>query len=288
MGTLLDGHFLSLINRALTEYLGAEFETLDYAVMRIRIVLQILDYRFHPELEHLESDILKWQVVDPLLYENRLDSLLKRHDIQQAFGDAALAYDSLERWKCLESSDFSRYPHWTLNLRDGHQHYLPVDAERSDWRCQIPRERPSPLFLSYVCAGASYCMAFPNLLLARGLIPELQWMVLKSELHTTVVCPGQRLIFDLNHAPFAMNVSGPETVELMLKGNKPREIYDQDLSYLFINTGLIQSIVAFFEIADNCMVPFEQLLRDFLAKQFCIDEAKEITGLASDQKLVAC
>ena len=82
MGTLLDSHFLSLIDRALVEYLGAEFETLDYAVMRIRIVLQILDYHFHPELEHLESDILKWQVVDPLLYENRLDSLLKRHDLQ--------------------------------------------------------------------------------------------------------------------------------------------------------------------------------------------------------------
>ena len=73
------------------------------------------------------------------------------------------------------------------------------------------------MFLSNVCAGASYCMAFPNLLLARGLIPELQWVVLKSELHATVVCPGERLIFDLNHAPFAMNVSVPDTVVLMLK-----------------------------------------------------------------------
>ena len=36
------------------------------------------------------------------------------------------------------------------------------------------------------------------------------------------------------------------------------------------------------------MVSFEQLLRDFLAKQFCIDEAKEMTGLASGQKLVVC
>ena len=97
MGTLRDSHFLSLIDRALVEYLGAEFETLDYAVMRIRTVLQILDYHFHPALERLESDILKWQVVAPLLYENRLDSLLKRHDIQQAFGDVALAYDSLGR-----------------------------------------------------------------------------------------------------------------------------------------------------------------------------------------------
>ena len=57
---------------------------------------------------------------------------------------------------------------------------------------------------------------------------------------------------------------------------------------MFINTGLIQSIVTFFEMADHCMVSFEQLLRDFLAKQFCIDEAKEMNGLASGQKLVVC
>ena len=49
----------SLIDRALVEYLGAEFEMLDYAVIQIRKVLQIFDYNFYLVLEHLESDILK-------------------------------------------------------------------------------------------------------------------------------------------------------------------------------------------------------------------------------------
>ena len=123
------------------------------------------------------------------------------------------------------------------------------------------------MFLSYVCEGASHCLSRPNLLLARELFPELRWVVLSAELHATVACLDERLIFDLNHAPSAMDVSGPATVELLLNRNRCLDVHDRDFNHPQITNELTRSIVEFFEMADNCMIPIDQLLRDFRETQ---------------------
>ena len=88
----------------------------------------------HPALDNLENEVSEWHLIDLMLHVKRLNRVLKRPDIQQAYSDAALAYDSIERWEVLHGSDLTRFPKWKLELREGSQYFLPMDCERGDWR----------------------------------------------------------------------------------------------------------------------------------------------------------
>ena len=222
----------------------------------------INDYQ-HPSLDNLENERQHWYLIDPQLQGRRLNRLLKHPDIQQAYSEAALGYDSIERWECLEGSDFTRFPKWRLQLREGTQHFLPMDSERSDWRFMAYGRGRPPLFHSYVCMRACHWLALPNLLLARALYPDLHWVVMSAQFHTTVACLDERLLFDLNYAPSALNVSASEAIAMLLKGDEGLEVFDDEAGHPYVMTAKTDAAVEFFGLADGTHTPHEELLAGF-------------------------
>ena len=122
------------------------------------VSLPVINGYQHPSLDNLENERQHLHLIDPQLIVRRLSRLLKRPYIQQAYSEAALGYDSIKHWKCLEGSEFTRSHKWRLQLREGTQYFLPMDCEREDWRWQAYGRGHPPLFYSYVCMRACHWM----------------------------------------------------------------------------------------------------------------------------------
>lgn len=223
----------------------------------------------HPNFLNLENEAHHWLLIDPMLHVRRLNRILKRREIQQAYALAAEGYDCIERFDCLERSDYSRYPKWKAEPSVGADLLVPADAERTDWRWDLPPGRP-PLFHQYVCARACHWLAVPNLLVAQALFPELTWVVLSSEFHSTVACIDEHLLFDLNYAQTALNVTAADAIEMLLKHEGSITIEDADQVGHSERT---LAAIRFFELADNAPMAEKEMLAGF--RSLLIDEAEE-------------
>ena len=214
----------------------------------------------HPNYLNLENEVHDWHLIDPMLHVRRLNRIFKRKEVQEAYHLAALGYDSIERFDVLQCSDYTRYPKWKAQPREGAQYLTPADCDRSDWRWwDRPQGRP-PLYLQYVCARACHWLCPANLLVAQALFPHLNWVVLSSEFHSTVACLDERLLFDLNYSSAALDVSASAAIEMLLKHEDGVFIYEADEVEQSEKTMMA---IELFRLADESSLPEEEMLQGF-------------------------
>ena len=114
--------------------------------------------------------------------------------------------------------------------------------------------------------------------MAHALFPDLHWVVLSAEYHSTVACLDERLLFDLNFAPSALDVSASSAVEMMLKGDEGLEVFDDEQGHPYVMTEKTDAAVEFFGLGDGTHTPHEELLAGF----------REANADARADEFVAC
>ena len=172
--------------------------------------------------QSLQENYLDYQIVNPLIFARRLNRLLRTEEIRQEFHRCAVAFDAVSRWRCLEYNNFSIYPRRT-EPRNGARYLKLEDVETCDWRWSQPPGRP-PLYFSQVCHGSCHQRASADLMLARRLMPDLDWVVVSAEKHTAVMAPAEQLIWDPTY--FAMDVSAHSTLHTLFGKDLDDTDYD--------------------------------------------------------------
>ena len=165
-------------------------------------------------LVSLEPDALSkaaadYTIINPLLYARKLNRLLKRTDVRREFHRCATAADAVKRWEALEHFDFSIYPKPRLPL-EGEQFLIPYQVVTLDWDWNLPPGR-RPLYHQFVMPSLCHWRAPADLMIARLLMPEHDWIVVSAPRHTAVMAPDAQLIWDPSY--FAMNVSAQAALE---------------------------------------------------------------------------
>ena len=117
-----------------------------------------------------------------------------------------------------------------------------------------------PFLCLYACLSLDGSI---HLLMARALFPDLHWIVLSTEYHSTVACLDERLQFDLNYVPSALDVSASSAIEMMLKGDEGLEVFDDEQGHPYVMTEKTDAAFEFFGLADGTHTPHEELLAGF-------------------------
>ena len=122
----------------------------------------------------------------------------------------------------------------------------------------------SPTSVSFLCLYA--CLSLTgsiHLLMSRALFPDLHWVVLSAKYHSTVACLDERLQFDLNYGPSALDVSASSAIEMMLKGDEGLEVFDDEQGHPNVMNEKTNAAVEFFGLADGTDTRHEELLAGF-------------------------
>ena len=144
-----------------------------------------------------------WTIVNPLLFARKLNRLLKTKEVRREAHRCALAFDAIKRWDALEHYNFDIYPKATQPY-EGEEFLYPEQVSTLLWDCDLGPGRP-PNYHRFVIPSGCHWRAPLSLMLARKLMPDLDWIVVSAEKHTMICCPEQQLIFDETY--FAMGVS---------------------------------------------------------------------------------
>ena len=110
----------------------------------------------------------------------------------------------------------------------------------------------SPTSVLFLCLYA--CLSLDgsiHLLMSRALFHDLHWVVLSAEYHSTVACLDERLQFDLNYAPSALDVSASSAIEMMLKGDEGLEVLDDEQGHPYVMNEKTNAAVEIFGLADG-------------------------------------
>ena len=75
--------------------------------------------------------------------------------------------------------------------------------------------------------------------------------MLSAEYHSTVACLDERLQFDLNYAPSALDVSASSAIEMMLKGDEGLEVFDDEQGHPYVMNEKTNAAVEIFGLADG-------------------------------------
>ncbi len=156
-------------------------------------------------IKELLTTIDDWTYVEPRLFNKQLGAALRLPHIQEAFHDACSVAAAGKRWESFHWLKFSRVPAPFLP-RQG-ELLRPIDIETSDWRWLQPPGRP-PTWHSYTTSHLCHWLCYPNLLLAQHLFPQVDWCIVSSEKHSTVVNFSSRLVFDLYYSAADVSMEG--------------------------------------------------------------------------------
>ena len=177
--------------------------------------------------QHLTPEVLvntycDWQVIDPLLFARRLNRLLRTTEVRREFHRCSVAADAVKRWEVLEHFGFDRYPEPRRPL-DGEQFLYPWQVVTLDWDWNLGPGR-RPLYHKFVMPSLCHWRASADLMVARRLMPELDWVVVSAELHTAVMAPAEQLIWDPSYA--AMEVSAHSTLHTLFGKDLDSDDYE--------------------------------------------------------------
>ena len=176
----------------------------------------------HLTKKSLTDTYQDWTIVAPLLFARRLNRLLHKEEIQREFHRCAVAFNAASRWRCLELNNFSIYPR-PAKPREGSKYLKLEDVETCDWRWCQPPGRP-PLYFTQTCHGSCHQRASADLMVARRLMPDLDWIVVSADKHTAVMAPAEQLIWDPTYA--AMNVSAQSTLHTLFGKDLDSDDYE--------------------------------------------------------------
>lgn len=125
--------------------------------------------------------------------------------------------------------------------------YTPSMSESCDWRLSI-KGRP-PEYFKYVCHGLCHWLADLNLYCAKMVLPEMDWVILNSRDHSTVINGDRSLIFDMNF--LALKISVEECWDLVKDGIEYDSLYleeswgfipNTDRLFLCSNMGRVKNL----------------------------------------------
>ena len=144
--------------------------------------------------EVLAKTYSDWQIIDPLLFARKLNRLLKTEEVRREFHRCSVAADAVKRWEVLEHFDFNTYPQPRRPI-DGEQYLFPWQVVTLEWDWNLGPGR-RPLYHQFVMPSLCHWRASADLMLARRLMPDLEWCVVSAEKHTAVMAPAEQLIWD--------------------------------------------------------------------------------------------
>ena len=176
----------------------------------------------HLTPEALTNTYHDWRIIDPLLYAKRLNRLLRSTDVRREFHRCSVAADAVKRWEVLEHFDYDRYPEPRRPL-EGEQFLYPWQVVTLDWDWNLGPGR-RPLYHQFVMPSLCHWRASADLMLARRLMPDLDWCVVSAERHTAVMAPAEQLIWDPTY--FAMDVSAHSTLHTLFGKDLDDTDYD--------------------------------------------------------------
>ena len=133
-------------------------------------------------------------------------------------------YDPMRNWNRIQPHlkrlepilvrDFNRYTYgrWREPFKAG---MVPFQFESCDWHLQ--HRGRTPRFWQYVKHAACHWLVNHNLELAKAVVPNSEWRILSSELHSTVY-NDRGLLFDLNFC--ALGIAPQQAYSLARNGGK--------------------------------------------------------------------
>ena len=220
-------------------------------------------------IRNLSANIDEWQYIDPKLHARRLNRILKSEPIRKLYDHTSRAYAAVRRYQCLKDSGFTHLPGQWARTED--PLWLPEDVDSCDWRWSASQGRP-PLFWQYVCHSACHWMVEANIQVAKQLFPDLDWIVVSGNLHSTVVAPEEKLCFDLQYVALQVSLKGGFEMLFGKDFNNFDEIVvgTDDSPYL-CTEGFAGPALMLFDLIDQDFAdrPEKALkhLRDFMALQ---------------------
>lgn len=191
-----------------------------------------------------------WSLLNLDEYKRKINRILKRLDIQQAFHDATVAYWAVQRWDIFNHfrTDIPK----PIEPLEGNDFVLPIQADGSDWRWFTDRKGRKPKYWDYCLARACHWMSVPNLLLAQTAFPKIDWCIFSSDKHTGVASIKEKVLFDPYY--LAVGVSSEEALELLfgtdLNNEEFCEYHDASDPYDYMN-GAAAPAIELFNMTDN-------------------------------------
>ena len=213
------------------------------------------------EPQYLKDNCNNYQIIDPLLFARKLNKLLKTREVRREAHRCALAFDAVKRFQVLEDCGFDRYPKPSQPY-DGEEFLFPEQPCTMDWQFDLGPGRP-PNYHQFVMPSGCHWRCNLDLMLARKLMPDLEWIVASAPKHTMVVAPEEHLIFDMSY--FALGVSA-ETALKQVFGDDfshPDEVTFFLEEYAF--SPFTIEVINFWDVLDNkecTQLQKELLLRD--------------------------
>ena len=135
--------------------------------------------------EQLQSDYDSYQIINPLLFARKLNRLLRTEEVRREFHRCSVAADAVKRWECLEHFDFQRYSPPRTPI-EGERFLLPYQVVTMDWDWNLGPGR-RPLYHRFVMPSLCHWRASADLMVARKLMPDYDWVVVTAEKHTAVM-----------------------------------------------------------------------------------------------------
>ncbi|MDC0261222.1 hypothetical protein OAK65_03795 [Synechococcus sp. AH-551-N17] len=198
------------------------------------------------------------------------------------------AAEAVTRWDLYRFYKHKKLPSSTP-LLDGEQYLLPRQCESGDWVCFMPPGRP-PLYREFVCSRLCHWLSDANRLVASLLFPDLHWGVVSSDKHTSVVCPEERLLFDLNF--HTMGVTAEASLQMMFGDDfkNPDWLWHPEDTYDCTASEMTSQALRFWSLCDShegdkqsLVADLERLLDDeAVSSDTATDIAWECSGLLMD------
>lgn len=201
------------------------------------------------QIEELKNDCNNWHLVNLRDFSRRLNRALDTTCVRQAFATSTEAFDAFRRYEIVRDFSPKKYPRKTTPLK-GEEFVVPAQLDSLDWRWDIVGRHPK--YFDFVCARACHWLTPANYVLAQRLFPEINWQVLTSPLHTSVVSMEDKLLFDLNYC--AMDVSAASAVT-MLAGKTEDEcgtiLFDNGSEFSLDHLATTSSAMELWDIVDS-------------------------------------
>ncbi len=212
-----------------------------------------------PVLDEIRRNANQWRYVDLRKKAKKLNQVIEDPEVKQAYADATKYFWQLKRWDIFKHFR-DRLPK-DITALEGEDYVYPRQIESCDWDWNMGPGR-KPKYLKYVLSHACHWMSAPNLVLANKLMPNIDWITVSSDLHTSVLSTEDELIFDPYY--FACEVSVIDALQMLFGETYNDEndyaVFDSDNPYDPLE-GSAGHAIQLWKVIDSSAKPNEELIQ---------------------------